>query len=366
MVAGLVALGGFGTAILSGWQDGTGLTPEPATTATTTTPAAAAPGGPPPGPGDLVMTTFPGTTATPALLRRVRLGRVAGVLLTGRNIAGPAQVRRLTSTLQSAAYAGGYPPLIIAVDQEGGTVKRLATFPPERSAADMGGLSTTTIRSEGRRTGVALRSVGINVDLAPVADVPSSATSFLGSRAFSPGPKRAAITACAFAEGLHEAGVRPTLKHFPGLGAATANTDDARVSIPFGPARLKRDLSAYRRCANNGDTLTMMSSARYPRLTGTRPAVLSPPAYTFARDIGARGPIITDSLSAEALVGEPDIGTRAVRAGADLLLYTSWGSSVAGYRELLRSTTRGRITAEQLADRALRVRAFRAELWTGR
>lgn len=316
-------------------------------------------------PGDLVMTTMTGTTPSANLLRRARQGRIAGVLLMGRNVRSPAQVRKLTAALQAAAYAGGNPPLIIAVDQEGGTTRRFRSFPPDQGARGLGSRAVDEIRSEGRQTGVALRSVGVNVDLAPVADVAAGARSFLGSRAFGGGAKRVSVAACAFSAGLHEAGVVPTLKHFPGLGGSAVNTDDAGVAIPFGLARLKRDLTPYQRCGAQPASLTMVSNARYTHLTGNVPAVLSPATYRLARELGVTGPFITDSLNAKSLVGQANIATRAVNAGASLLLFTSEGSSVAGYRELLRATNRGAVSPETLEARARPVRDLRRQLWTG-
>ncbi len=315
---------------------------------------------PPAQPGDLVMTTLTGTTASPDILRRARLGRIAGVILMGRNITSADQTRRLTSALQAAARAGGQPPLIIAVDQEGGTVRRLGFAAPARSAREMGRMHDDAIHAEGQTTGQDLRSVGINVDFAPVADVPVGPASFLGSRAFGTGRDRVAAAACAFAEGLTAGGVRPTFKHFPGLGASgSVNTDFARSIITRPRPLIERDLDAYRRCATDPATLVMVSNAAYRSLTGTTPAVLHPATYRLARGIGVTGPIVTDSLNAKALAGQTDVAPRIVRAGGDLLLYTSEGASVAGYRELLRAVTRGQVSRAELNDRAARVRALR-------
>ncbi len=349
------------TALLAGNGGNVGLTKRQITVA-----GVQAPGDTRPiTPGDLVMTTMTGTKPSTDLLRRARQGRIAGVLLMGSNVRSAAQVRRLTAALQAAAYAGGNPPLIIAVDQEGGIARRFSTFPPSQSARGLGSRAMDEIQSEGRQTGVALRSVGVNVDLAPVADVAAGERSFLGSRAFGGGAKRVSVGACAFSAGLHQAGVVPTLKHFPGLGGSAVNTDEAAVAIPFGLARLKRDLTPYRRCGAQPASLTMVANARYTHLTGNVPAVLSPATYKLAHELGVTGPFITDSLNAKSLAGQQNMATRAVNAGANLLLFTSTGSSIAGYRELLRATKRGAVTPATLEARARPVRDLRRELWTG-
>jgi len=314
-------------------------------------------------PGDVILTTFRGRTAPADLLRRARLGRIAGVMLVRDNIHTTAQVRALTRSLQAAARSGGQPPLIIAVDQEGGTVRRFASAPPAASARDMGGLATAQIRARAVATARALRAAGVNVDFAPVTDVPDTPRNFLGSRAFARTAAEVTRGACAFASGLDAGGVRPTLKHFPGLGGAgRINTDDGVVAIRRTAAARQRDLAAYRACAGDPSTLVMVSNASYPGLTGPTPAVFARATYQLARDIGVAGPIVTDSLSAKALAGQTDVAPRAVRAGADLLLYTSEGTSIAGYRELLRAVTRGHVPRTVLRDRAERVRALRRGL----
>lgn len=323
--------------------------------------------------GQLVISGVNGTTASRSLLRRARVGEIAGVILMGRSTRSAAQVRSLTSELQAAARAGGQPPLLVMVDQEGGTVRRLQFARPDRSARAMAGLGASGVRAQGRGTGEDLQAVGINVDLAPVADVPTTATSFLGTRSFGSTASAVARNACAFADGLTERGVVGTLKHFPGLGAAgPTNTDDASVAIGASRAVLEQSWSAYRQCAQTPATvapttpgssaapgpLVMLSSAAYPKLTGDRtPAVLSSTTYQAARAIGANGPYITDALEAAALRGRSKVASRAVTAGAHLLLYTDETASKAGRRDVLANASQLVIDA-----RAERVRALRAAL----
>ena len=312
-------------------------------------------------PGELVITGMRGTMPDEALLRRIRSGEVAGVLLMGANIRSRAQVSKLTSTLQAAAATNGSGlPLLIAVDQEGGAVRRFTWLPPVASARTMANWSNTRIRRTGRAAGAALRSVGVNVDLAPVADVPTTATNFLGSRAFSRNRTRVAVAACAFSRGLRDGGVLSALKHFPGLGAAgTSNTDLAVTRIRRSTALLQRDTGAYRRCGAEAGTLAMMSNAIYPPLTGAAPAVLSPATYALARTVGEPGPFITDSLNARGLAGQRAVAARAVNAGSSLLLYVSPASAAAGYRDLVSAVTRGTIAESTLTARAVQVRQLR-------
>jgi beta-N-acetylhexosaminidase len=293
--------------------------------------------------GQKIVTAFSGTAPSPALLRRLRAGRLGGVIVFSENVTSPGQVRALTRRLRRAAAAGGNPPPLIAVDQEGGLVKRLPWAPPSTSAAAM-----VSPHAEGAATGRALRGAGITVDLAPVADV-ERRPNFLGSRAFGATEAEVAEEACEFARGLQGAGVTPTLKHFPGLGDAGANTDLARVTIR---ARLR--LAPYRRCAHRG--IVMLSSATYPRL-GPRPAVVEPGAYAL---LGDDTVTISDDLTARAMAGRSDIAVRAARAGLDLLLYGGGEETSAGaYRRLLRAVRQGRLGEQRVRASAARIIALK-------
>lgn len=293
--------------------------------------------------GQKIVTAFPGTAPSGALLRRLRTGRLGGVVLFSENIASPAQLRALTHRIRSAAAQGGNPPPLIAVDQEGGLVKRLPWAPPSSAPAAM-----TDPRAQGVATARALRRAGITVDLAPVADV-ERRPNFLASRAFGATEAEVAREACAFAAGLQSAGVTPTLKHFPGLGEADGNTDLVPVTI-----RAPLRLAPYRRCAHRG--LVMLSSATYPRI-GPSPAVFEPGAYALLRT----GTVtISDDLTARAMAGRPDVAVRAARAGLDLLLYGGGEETSAGaYRRLLSAVRQGRLGEQRVRESAARIIALK-------
>src|SRR5437764_10345597 len=125
--------------------------------------------------GQKLIVRMDGTTPTASLLGRIRRGEVGGIILFGSNITTRTALIALTAKLRAAAAAGGQPRLLIAVDQEGGSVKRIPWAPPTLSPPQMGVRNSTSVaRSQGAATGTALKGLGINVDLAPVADVPSS------------------------------------------------------------------------------------------------------------------------------------------------------------------------------------------------
>jgi hypothetical protein len=146
--------------------------------------------------GELVIARYPGTEPPRRLLQRVRAGQVGGVILFAANTSGGgASTHEAIAALQREARAAADYPLLVMTDQEGGEVKRIASIPPALAPSETS--SARQARREGLATGDALRSIGINVDLAPVADVEHDPDSFLGTRSYgSPmaSPKRVSPT----------------------------------------------------------------------------------------------------------------------------------------------------------------------------
>jgi beta-N-acetylhexosaminidase len=301
--------------------------------------------------GQRVIGSFVGTTAPASVLRRIERGELGGIILFGQNIASDAQVATL----------------LISTDQEGGIVKRLPSAPPAKSAAEMGSAySTTQVRRAGTATGVALRRLGINVDLAPVLDVPSFSASFLGSRAFSQDPRVVTAVGPAFASGLQAARVAATAKHFPGLGTATGNTDLSTIVITSPRAELTRRLAPFHAAVRSGIKIVMVSNATYRALDPKGlPAALSPRIVTglLRKQLGFRGIVITDTMSAPGIVRFRHSPLLALRAGVDLLLYSSNEQVGAdAYRELIAAARAGRLKRADLETTYARIIALKAWL----
>jgi beta-N-acetylhexosaminidase len=245
-------------------------------------------------------------------------------------------------------------------DQEGGLVRRFRWAPPAASAERLGVRTEGSIRKTGRSAALALERLGVDVDLAPVADIPSVAGSFIGEseRGFSTVPQRAAKDVTAFAAGLLDGGVAPTLKHFPGLGLATVSTDDAAVRITSPARALVPGLVPYRRAIAAGVApLVMISNASYTAY-GNRVAAWSPRTATLLRTLGFTGATITDALEPLARthgLALSEAALRAARAGVDLLLMVGPESSTEEvYDRLLAEARAGdlpRAALERSADR---------------
>lgn len=313
--------------------------------------------------GQLIVGTYAGSQPDPEFLNRVKAGQLGGVIMFGNNIAaGLVATRRAIAALQTAARQGGNPPLLIMTDQEGGEVRRLPGA-PSLSAAQM--TSASVARSQGAAAGRLMRSVGVNVDLAPVADVEPS-PNFLGPRSFGGDAATVAARACAFARGLQSAGVAYTLKHFPGLGLATGDTDLERVTIDDPAAELRADYAAYRLCGSSDDALVMVSSAVYPTLSGSAPAVMSPEIYAreLPSAIGQPGHLtISDALDTPAFAGERAPALHAIDAGLDLALYANAeAQSAYAYTRLLSDARRGAIPLSRLEAAVRVVESLKARL----
>lgn len=233
---------------------------------------------------------------------------------------------------EATQKAGG--DFIPMADEEGGGVARYKIA--NKAASEMAKMSIDDIKKEGQRVGEGLKGYGVQVDLAPVVDIEQPGLSNhlnMGgtSRAFGTDAKSVSEKAGAFAAGLSAGGVQPTLKHFPGLGKARANTDLAPATLDYG--QLTDDLKPFKDLANQNNSLVMLSNAIITGLgNDTLPAPTNPRLIEKLRgEVGFGGTIITDDLAAVAKwPGQPDLPTliaNSAKAGADLLLFTYPGDA---------------------------------------
>ncbi len=305
--------------------------------------------------GQLLVLSFQGKTAPQYVREALGARRVAGVILFGGNITGRSQLRELTRGMRNQ---GGRP--IVAVDQEGGSVRRLPWAGPVGAQPQQ--LSRGTVRADAEVAARALRAAGVTVTFAPVADVPSVPHAALATRAFSRDPRAASAAVRAAVVGWRAGGVAPTAKHFPGLGAAPANTDHAIVTIRGSRAQLDAvDLPPFAAAIAAGVPLVMVGHARYPTLDRYRIASQSRPIIdgVLRGELGFRGVVVTDSMEARSSLATGTItkvSERAVRAGADLLLLTGRGSYRPVYDHLValaRSSAEFRARVRESAARVL-------------
>ena len=309
--------------------------------------------------GQLIVLSFSGTAPPEYVLDALRERRAAGAILFGGNVRGPEQLRALTRALRSA---GGKP--IVAVDQEGGDIRIVPWAPPSRSAPEQ--QAAGAVGSDAESAARALRSLGITVSLAPVGDVPSVRRAALASRSFSSRAVEVSASMRAAIRGWRAGGIAATAKHFPGLGGARVNTDDAPVTIRRTRAQLETtDLPPFEAAIRAGVPLVMIGHARYPALDRNRIASQSHAIVgdLLRGELGFRGVVVTDSMEAAASLGTGSItrvSERAVQAGADLLLLTGRGSYAPVYRHLLAVAKRSEAFRARVRESAARVLALKA------
>lgn len=310
--------------------------------------------------------------ATPELRRQARSGTIGGVVLFPPPEIRGERLEDELESLQRAAERGDNPPLLVAIDQEGGAVERLPALPPQLSPFTMAeNDDRRAVVLEGRATGFQLRELGINVNLAPVLDVPEDADHFLVPRAFGTTPEQVARLGLAFASGLRREGVAATAKHFPGLGRAVENTDFAPTTIPGSRAGLAPDIEPFGAAVGRGIDLVMLSSASYPGLGSRSPAALAPEIATgLLRDeLGFTGVSITDDLPAPAITSGRTVrqaALEAVAAGVDALLFASAQPSPPGLAEVIaRAAAAGRLDPDSVRTSCARITQLKERLASG-
>lgn len=346
----------------------------------TTGPTAGPSASPTPGPplreiiAGLLVIGFRGLTAATAgpITKSIAADGLGGVILFDRdrsggprNVASPAQLERLTADLQGLA---GGRTLLIAIDQEGGRVNRLGTgygFPAMTSEADIGQRADdAAARAWATVIAGTLASVGVNLNLAPVVDVDVNARNpAIGAldRSFSGDPAVVERMARIEIEAHRAAGVATSLKHFPGLGSATVNTD-------FGVADVtdtwrRRELRPFEGLIGSGDVDTIMAANLVNRdLDPDYPASLSSAIVTdlLRGELGWDGVVITDDLHAGAITdafGADEAIARAIEAGCDLLLFANQQTFDADLASTTIDTIEGLVASGRIGvDRLLESR----------
>ena len=210
---------------------------------------------------------FPEGTAALSWLRGLLRERAAaGVILFGANVRAPGQLRALTGGARRVRGAA-----IVSVDQEGGSVRRLPWLGPSAQPAQR----PRPRPPRGGRRARGLRRAGVNLNLAPVADV-AVGPSAMRSRAFRGGPASVASLTAAAVRGYAAGGIGSTAKHFPGFWRARANTDQRAVTIGASRRALEGDLRPFGAAIRAGVPAVMVSHAVYPAYDQGRIASRSP------------------------------------------------------------------------------------------
>lgn len=289
-----------------------------------------------------------------------------GYILFGRDFEQetPDSVRQTIAAYQSAVGI----PMLIAVDEEGGTVKRVSAFPafrqkPFASPRDYfsaGGMEA--VLTAEREKAELLQGLGINVNMAPVCDITTNAKSFMYPRSLGQSPEITGEFAAAAVECMGQNQVGGVLKHFPGYG----NNVDTHNGIAVDSRPLEQlegaDLVPFRMSIESGCGAILMSHNIVLALDDSLPASLSPAVHRYLRGMGFDGVIITDELSMGAVAqvyGPEEAAVLAVEAGNDLLCLTEYAVQ---YPAVLQAVLDGRISMETLDSAVYRVLKWKQQI----
>ncbi|MEU8144686.1 glycoside hydrolase family 3 protein [Nonomuraea sp. NPDC048901] len=316
-----------------------------------------------------LLVAFQGTTAPDWVLRELENG-LGGVTLFGFNVAAPDRLRALTASLRAA----GEP--VISLDEEGGDVTRLAYHvgSPYPGNAALGAVDDAELTHRVYRAiGSELAACGINLDMAPDADVNTEADNpVIGTRSFGDDPELVARHTVAAVQGLQSVNVAACVKHFPGHGATRV---DSHVSVPVVDVTLdvlrERELVPFRAAIGAGTKSIMTAHVAVPALTGPTPATLSPAALTelLRGELGYDGAVISDAMDMHAITKSVGLAGGAVlslTAGADLLCLgplPTYEDVRHIVDEIVTAVQEGRLPAARLEEAAARLAALRE--WFG-
>jgi beta-N-acetylhexosaminidase len=322
--------------------------------------------------GQLFMTGVPSKGPGPHLTSLLTRRAIGNALLDHNTAAGRHSDRLVTWPLAADLTIAGVAPFV-GTDQEGGEVQRLTGpgFALMPTALKQGAMRPAALRAASALWGAELASAGVDLDLAPVADtVPAKGASSnqpIGrfDREFGHRPAVVARHVVAFVRGMRSTGVTATLKHFPGLGRATGNTDTKRhVTDPT--TRHDPYLVPFRDGIRAGARSVMVSSATYPHIDPSRRACFSQVVMTsmLRKQLGFRGVVVSDDLGTSAMSDIP-LGSRATRffaAGGTILLDTSPRQLPAMVRAVLSQQSRSASFAAEvkravITDLVVKVRA---------
>lgn len=287
---------------------------------------------------------------------------VGGVFINDGNAVDTEQVRALTRGLR----AGSSLPLLLTTDEESGRVSSFRNLiGPTSSPRTLAGTHTAAdVRTYAAELGAQLADLGLNSDLAPVADLDDGpSTGVIGDRAFSADPLVAGEYAAAFAAGLADAGLLPVVKHFPGHGLAAEDVHKRGATVDASlEDLLSTDVLPFIDAIEAGAPIVMVGHPTYTALNPDRPASVSRETYRLLRDLGFEGVAMTDSVGMGAIHRRwkfPQAAVLSLRAGADAVLATDGNHATAMVQAIVEAVGDGRLSEGRLDQAVARMLALK-------
>jgi beta-N-acetylhexosaminidase len=316
----------------------------------------------------VLLIGFDGTDRSAPLIAELADRQIGGVQVGPQNWAGAAEGAALTEAIREAgSTAARIPPLVVAA-QEGGRYRSFTDLPPEQTELQIGDAgSVDAAETWARDTGRALRRSGFDLNLFPVADV-ATLDSPIADRAFSDDPVVAAQMTAAAVRGCRDARIACAALHFPGLGAASQDTDEGPATVSLDPASLgARDLQAFEAAFAERVPAIVLSLAFYAAYDPVTPGALAPSVATdlLRNQLGYNGLAITDDLDSGAVRTSYSVSQAAVaaiKAGADMVQVDSPERQDAVRKALLDALNSGEISEARMREAAGRVLELKRKL----
>ena len=273
--------------------------------------------------GQSFILTLPENSSDQALKQWLRATKPAGVMLLAAHVRNRGQIRKLTNMLQQEAKLLKMPPLIIAMDWEGGIVSRpseMGSFNSIPSPWALAKLGRQACFQAGLLVGQQMRDVGITMNFAPVLDLFGSR--ILATRCFSHDAEKVAECGVAFARGLMHAGIVPVIKHFPGLGSGSDDTHYTPVTLDADSVEERGDMQPFLQALEAGAPAVMATHAVCPAF-GKVPVTRSSTAVNQLRTKNPNVTLITDDFEMQAAFGDvsqEEAIRQALQAGYDYII----------------------------------------------
>lgn len=316
--------------------------------------------------GQLMMVGFSGMEKSKNAVELIKDKHIGGIIYFDRNLTSPKQVAELSNSLQeSALESKSQLPLMIAVDQEGGTILRMreqvSSIPSQASLE-----SPKEVFEVAKLNAKELASMGININFAPVLDLSKT-----DSRSFGPDPQKAADYGTKVIEGFQTANVTGALKHFPGHGRSSIDPHLEESSVVADQLDLENsDIYPFKEIINSVDNshfFVMITHIKYPAYDKEKPASLSKVIIQdlLRKKLGYKGIVVTDDLEMGAVnkyYSYKDLGVAALQAGADLLLVChEYDHQMEVYNGVIEAVKNGKVSMERIDEAAKRIITYKLD-----
>jgi beta-N-acetylhexosaminidase len=311
--------------------------------------------------GQMFIVGMSGTKPDHHIKKMIQKHHIGGVILSVPNIKNLKQTQTLVSKLQKLSIETSPSiPLVIAVDEEGGSVTRAPWIPPRPAAAVVGRSGNPDWAYHiAYEVGQKLKEAGINTDLAPVVDTGFGAA--IGDRSFGTDPKLVSRMGSAAIKGFEAAGIASTAKHFPNHGAANEDSHVGSPIIEHDMSTIEtQDLPPFKAAIDAGVPMVMVGHLVYPAIDPTLPASLSPRAIRLLRqNLGFKGVVVSDALTMEGATRGGTIAQAAVEAvgaGEDMLLLSAKPQAqLRAYAAVKQAVKSGQISRAQINQSVERI-----------